>query len=115
MSGKGTVVLRRNDFYQVFDQQKKVVRVGGARLETPVQIPITGGIIFGMHQDSSDTYNIGSLKGSQQGVLEQGATKTGTLIFTVNRKPGQNHYRYRMTSQARPAAADGSTLPTARL
>ena len=88
-----------SDLCQVFDQEKQVVRVSWARLETPVQIPVAGGIIPGMHQDSSNTSNIGSLNGSQQSVLEQGTTKSGALMFTVNCKPGQNHDRDRMPSQ----------------
>lgn len=82
------------DLCQLFNQEKQVVRVSGARLETPVQIPVTGGVILGMYQDRSNTSNIGSLNGSQQSILEQGTAKSGALMFTVNCKPSQNHYRW---------------------
>jgi hypothetical protein len=74
---------------QILDEEKKMIRVGGAGFESPLKVPVAGGVIFGMNQKRPDSGNFGGLRGSQERILEQ--RPTDALKPAVNRKPRQHH------------------------
>jgi hypothetical protein len=88
-----------NKFQQIFDQQKEMIRISGTWLESPFQMPVSVGVVFGMNQNSTNTGNIGGLECAQQSIFEQRAPKTVILMIHVDCQSRQDHYRHRVSSQ----------------
>jgi len=76
-----------------------MIRIGRAWFESPVEVPVTGNIIFCMNQNGPDACKLSRLGCSQQCIFEQSPAKTCALIPAINCKSRKNHHRYRMSGK----------------
>ena len=63
-------------------------RVRWAGFKLPIQVPLPGRLILGMHQQRANSGNVCSLCGAQQRVLEQRLAKPCALVLKIDGKPG---------------------------
>ena len=66
-------------------------RIGWARLELPVQVPLPSGLVLGVNQQRSNSRNVCSLCRAHQRILEQSFAKTDEVIALAREAgvPGQ--------------------------
>jgi hypothetical protein len=98
---------------EVFHEQHELQIADRGGLE--VEIPIEGGRfgIDGMHQHCSRTDNVGCLRHSHVGVLQQGTTESFSLFRPVDSETGQQENRNRMIREAfRSPSGDSFTQDT---
>ena len=86
-------------FSQIFDQQVQVVRVGRAWIKIEMLIEAPGLVVLGMNNDRADTGNLGSLKSSGKGIMQQGRSQSFPFGPVVDGEPGEQHHRNRVAGQ----------------
>ena len=69
-------------------------RIRRAGFKLPIEVPQSGRLVLGMHQQCMNPGNVRRLYSSQQGIFEQCFAKPSALVLKVHGKPGQNHHRH---------------------
>lgn len=82
-------------------------RIGRAGLKFPVEVPLSGGFILGVHQQRPDACTVSGLSSSQQSILEQGSAQTSPLMLNIHSQPCQNHDRHWVLGDALDHARRG--------
>ncbi len=77
---------------EIFHQEEKVKRIGWARFELPVQVPLPSRLVLGVNQQRSNSRDVCRLCSAHQSVLEQSFAKTDSLMWQIHGKPGQDHH-----------------------
>src|SRR5690606_6037683 len=70
-----------------------MIRVSWTRLEVELLVPGARFIVLGMHEQRSDTCNVGSLSRAQQCSLEQRLAQPLSLLGSVDCKTSEEHHR----------------------
>ena len=78
----------------VLHQKEQVKRIRWARFKLPMEVPLPGRLVLGMHQQCTNSGNVRRLCGAQQRIFEQCFAKPCALVLKVHGKPGQNHHRH---------------------
>src|SRR5687768_5447636 len=65
-AGFASIRSTPNGFSQIFDVQEKVKRIGRARLEIELLIPLTSRFVFRMNEERPDAGNVRHLRGPQK-------------------------------------------------
>ena len=80
----------------VLHQKEQVERIGWAGFKLPLEVPQSGRLVLGMHQQCTNPGNVCRLCSAQQRIFEQCFAKPCALVLKVHGKPGQNHHRHRV-------------------
>jgi hypothetical protein len=83
----------------------QVVDGGGG--ESELEVEIASDRVLGMHDDSAETGDIGSLECPQEGVFQESLSYALSLFRAVDGKPGQEQYRDGMSCQTGASAWRG--------
>ena len=78
----------------VLHQKEQVKRIRWAGFKLPIEIPLPGRLVLGVHQQCTNPGNVSRLCSAQQRIFEQCFAKPSALVLKVHCKPGQNHHRH---------------------
>ena len=68
--------------------------MGWAGFKLPIEIPLPGWLVLGVHQQCTNPGDVRRLCSAQQRIFEQGFSQPSALVLKVHGKPDQNHYRH---------------------
>ena len=89
--------LRTRCLAQILDQQVEVVGICRAWIKIEMFVEAPGAVVLGVNNHCTDTRNIGCLKSSGKGIMQQGGSQSVSLGVVIDSEPGQQHHGDGMT------------------